>query len=147
MTSNPYAPPTTEPAVIEPNPSPQRLRRGPALYVVGFGLLGSFGAIPFLAHQNSVGFAVVLIGCIIGGIVYRFRSRSWPRDPTIFQRQLKYSAIAVLMPPAFLFMLAGPNGQGPAFMLIGLIVGVSIACGIFISGSRRLNATPEKAEP
>jgi hypothetical protein len=146
VTSNPYAPPTTEPAAPEPTPSTHRLRRGPALYVAGFGLLGGFGAIPFLAIQNAIGFAVVLIGCILGGIVYRFRSRNWPHDPTIFQRQLKYSAISVVMPPAVMFMFAGPNGQGPAFMLIGLIVGVSVACGILVSGSRRLNAPQEKAE-
>ncbi|MBB3210721.1 peptidoglycan/LPS O-acetylase OafA/YrhL [Rhodopirellula rubra] len=144
VTSNPYAPPTTEP---QPNPSTYRLRRGPALYIVGFGLLGGFGAIPFLARQNPIGFAVVLTGCIIGGIVYRFRSHNWPHDPTIFHRQLKYSAIAIVMPPAVMFMFAGPNGQGPAFMVIGLIVGVSVACGILISGSRRLNAPQEKAEP
>ena len=145
MTSNPYAPPTAE--IAQPNEATARVRRGPALYIAGFGLLGGFGAIPFLALQNPTGFALVLVGCIVGGMIYRLRSRNWPHDPTIYKRQVQYSGLAVVLPPAVLFLFAGPNGQGPAIVMIGLIVGVSVACGIFISGTRRLNAPQKKAYP
>jgi len=106
------------------------VRRGPALYIAGFGLLGGFGAIPFLASKNPIGFSVVLIGCIVGGLIYRIRSRKWPHDPTIRPRQFVYSILAVTLPPGVLFLLAGPRGQGPSIVLIGLIVGVSVTCGI-----------------
>lgn len=140
VTSNPYAPPTTELADYRPDQPTRRLRRGPALYIAGFGLLGGFGAIPFLAHRSPNAFAVILAGCIAGGFVYRFRSRGWPKDPTVFSRQLQYSTLAIVSPPAGISMFASWNGPGFAFMLIGLIVGASIACGIAVSGSRRLSA-------
>ena len=143
MTTNPYAPPETEPSSA-PKVQSKRLRRGPALFIVGFGLLGGFGAVPFLMRQNSIAFAVPLIGCVVGGLIYRLRARNWPRDPTILRRQLVYSAIAVFLPPAVLLLTAGPYGQGPA--IIGLIVGFSVACGIFASGTKRLNASRENSE-
>ncbi|KAA5547329.1 hypothetical protein FYK55_00475 [Roseiconus nitratireducens] len=114
--------------------------------IVGCGLLGGFAAVPFLALHNPLGFATVLVGCIFGGLVYRFRSRDWPHDPSIPRRQLWYSALAVILPPGVLFLLAGPRGQGPGFIVIGLVIGVSVAVGILISGTRRLNATREAAE-
>ena len=128
------------------NSATQRARRGPALYIAGFGFLGGVGATPFLALQNPIGFVVVLTGCILGGLVYRIRSRDWPHDPTIRQKQILYSAPAVVLPPAVLFLFAGHNGQGPAIVMIGLIVGVSVACGIFISGTRRLNIPLKAAQ-
>ncbi|TWU18555.1 hypothetical protein Poly21_07190 [Allorhodopirellula heiligendammensis] len=131
---------------MAPNAATQRARRGPALYIVGLGFLGGVGSIPFLALQNPIGFVVVLTGCILGGLVYRIRSRDWPHDPTIRQKQILYSALAVALPPAVLFLFAGPNGQGPAIVMIGLIVGVSVACGIFISGTRRLNIPLKAAQ-
>ncbi|TWT80529.1 hypothetical protein CA13_19740 [Planctomycetes bacterium CA13] len=147
MSSNPYAPPVTVESNDQTDVATTRVRRGPALYIAGFGLLGGFGSVPFLAHQNPFGFAVVLMGCILGGLVYRFRSRNWPHDPTIRDSQYIYSAVAVVLPPGVLFLFAGPHGQGPAIVMIGLIVGVSVALGIFTSGTRRLNASAIKPEP
>jgi len=146
MTSNPYAPPTTVNSKDQTHVAASRIRRGPALYIAGFGLLGGFGSVPFLALQNPIGFAVVLLGCILGGLIYRFRSRNWPHDPTIRHRQFLYSAVAVLLPPGVLFLFAGPYGQGPAIAMIGLLVGVSVAFGIFTSGTRRLNALSINSE-
>ncbi|MEM6692124.1 MAG: hypothetical protein AAF664_22035 [Planctomycetota bacterium] len=121
--------------------TPAEFRRGPAWYIVFTALAGAFASIPFLARQNAVGLVMVLAGCVVGGFIFRVRSQHWPVDPTVRYRQIVYSLLAVSLPPAVLFMFAGPNGQGPGVVVIGAIVGVSIACGIFASGTRRFGAT------
>ena len=46
-------------------------------------------------------------------------------------------ALAIALPPLCLFFLTRPSSAAPAVMAIGAIVGASVACGIFVSGSRR----------
>ena len=142
MTSNPYAPPTEATALPSiRHDSPSEFRRGPAWYIAFAGLAGGFASIPILILQNAMGFVMVPVGCVIGGLIFRIRSHQWPHDPTVRSRQLIYSALAMVLPPTALLFLAGPYGQGPAVIMIGAIVGASVACGIFASGTRRFGLT------
>ncbi len=101
--------------------------------------------VPFFAHQSAVGVAMIPAGCVIGGFIFRIRSHQWPHDPTVRKRQLIYSALSIILPPTALFFLAGPYGQGPAIMMIGAIVGASVAGGIFASGTRRFRVSEDTA--
>jgi|GEM_PF-2981115 len=55
-----------------------------------------------------------------------------------------YSLIAISFPPMGLFLLAGPNAQGIGIILLGALVGAFIACGIFVSGTRRYSMQNER---
>lgn len=122
---------------------------GPALYIGGFGLVGTIGAIPFPMLDNPIRFvAVVLIGCIAGGLIFRLRARNWPQDPIARQWQPLYVALAMVIPPVAIFMYANTTGQGFELLVSGLFVGVSLAVSIYISGTRRRCCLPSKtAEP
>jgi len=140
VTSNPYAPPAeADPPVGSSFNASVTWRRGPAWYIVFAGLLGGFASIPFLSQQNAMAFATIPIGCVFGGLVFRVRSQSWPHDATVRSRQIIFSMLAAFLPPLCLFVLGRPYGQGPAIPMIGAIVGTSIACGIFVSGTRRFD--------
>ncbi|WDQ15269.1 hypothetical protein [Rhodopirellula sp. P2] len=54
-------------------------------------------------------------------------------------RQVRYALIAITFPPAALFLLAGPNAQGIGIILLGALIGTFIACGIFVSGTKRFS--------
>ncbi len=148
MASNPYAPPTQAPASPQVrHDGPSEFRRGPAWYIVFAGLAGGFAMVPFLVDQNAVALAMIPAGCVIGGFIFRIRSHQWPYDPTVRKRQLIYSALAIILPPTALFFLGGPYGQGPAIMMIGAIVGASVAGGIFASGTRRFRVSEDTEWP
>jgi len=142
VSSNPYTPPTvTDSSLNKGSEPPAEVRRGPAWYIVFTALAGAFASIPFLAGQNAIGLVLVLLGCVVGGFIFRIRSQHWPHDPTVRYRQFVYSFLAITLPPGALFLLTGPNGQGARVVVIGAIVGVSVACGIFASGTRRFGVT------
>jgi hypothetical protein len=100
---------------------------------------GAFASIPWLTHLPALGLVAILAGCVIGGLIFRIRSRSWPHDPSVRSRQMLYSLIAISFPPIGLFLLAGPNAQGIGIILLGALVGSFIACGIFVSGTKRFS--------
>ncbi|MCA9140544.1 MAG: hypothetical protein KDB00_27420 [Planctomycetales bacterium] len=135
---NPYSPPSESSETVA---SVEQTRSGPALYIVFAGLIGGIASIPFMAYRNPFGFAMILIGCISGGLVYRSISRAWPHDESVRPRQIIYSAIAVTLPPIILALLAQGEGHSIPFAFIGAVVGVSVACGILVSGTRRAKAT------
>jgi len=53
----------------------------------------------------------------------------------------------MILPPGVWVLLVGLHGQRPAFVLIGLFVGVSVACAILLSGTRHLNESQKVVEP
>ncbi|ELP33766.1 hypothetical protein RBSWK_02312 [Rhodopirellula baltica SWK14] len=107
-------------------------------------MAGAFASVPFLTHVPAIGLATLLIGCVVGGLIFQIRSRNWPHDPSVRSRQMLYSLIAIFFPPMGLFLLAGYNAQGIGIILLGALVGAFIACGIFISGTRRYSMQNER---
>ncbi len=93
--------------------------------------------VSFLIRYNPIGFAFVFIGCVIGGLLYRFRSRQWPIDPTARSRQLRYTLAVLTLIPGTIALFFGIEAQGAAMVMIGVIAGVAITCGIMVSGTRR----------
>tara|TARA_R110002072_G_scaffold13576_2_gene57185 strand:- start:9000 stop:9464 length:465 start_codon:yes stop_codon:yes gene_type:complete len=141
VTDNPYAPPTVTETVRPVSPDVNsEFRRGPAWYIAYSALAGAFASIPWLTHLPALGLVAILAGCVIGGLIFRIRSRSWPHDPRVRHRQLLYSLIAVSFPPAGLFLLAGPI----EIIFSGAALGAFAACGIFVSGTRRYSMVNER---
>jgi drug/metabolite transporter (DMT)-like permease len=114
-----------------------RRRAGPSLYIVTGGLVGVIFGVPLLASKDSTGVLLLFAGCILGGLSYRATSRSWDHDPSVRRRQLIYSGLAVTLLPVLLSSIAGDHFLRIPYAIIGLVVGVAIACGIFASGTRR----------
>ncbi len=136
---NPYSPPASSPAATRTTCAAfeRGNKKGPALYIVGIGMLFGFAAVPLLIRYNPVGLAMPLIGCVCGGIVYRARSRKWPVDPTARKRQMIYAGTSLILVPTVVFMFTGIRAQGFGMVVIGTIVGFSVAVGILVSGVRR----------
>ena len=108
------------------------------MYIVLAALLASSMSPYFLINRNPVGFLLPAVGCVVGALIYRYRSRRWPIDPTARMRIVKYSLISVTVPPALIFLLTdGGRAQGFGMVVIGLIVGASVAAGIILAGSHR----------
>ena len=143
--SNPYASPTAQHNSVHDNSNGEFVRgsrKGPALYIVlsaiTVTLVFALMLGRYLVQFEPIGFALPVIGCIVGAIIFRFRSREWPVDPNAKKRIVKYSAITILTPPALMFVLTGGGrAQGAAMVAICLLVGTSIAAGIILSGTRR----------
>lgn len=117
-------------------------RRGPAWSIVFSGLAGVFASTLAILHQDGkgldLGLLIVLFGCVVGGMLFRLRSIHWPDDPTARFRQVIYSLLAIALPPAVIYLGAGPGRQEGGFVMIAFVV----ACGIFASGTRRFRGTP-----
>ena len=153
--SNPYLCSSVPP--LQPNSCQSRNsvrfvrgnRKGPALYIVSIGMLFGFGAVPLLMRYNPIGLAVPLVGCVLGGIVYRIRSRHWPIDPSARTRQCVYVLCVLTLVPATIYSITGIRAQGAGMVAIGAIVGFSVALGILLSGLRRhgsLHSTESEAD-
>ena len=117
-------------------------KKGPALYIVSFALLVPL-TIGLTLHPQSlspgnIGFFSPVAGCLIGAVVYRLRSKNWPKDPSVIGRMFIYSIIAITLPTAIMFFLTGGGrAQGAGMVAICLTVGISVAAGIILSGTRR----------
>jgi peptidoglycan/LPS O-acetylase OafA/YrhL len=141
---NPYASPIAQIETIHDGSNTEFVRgskKGPALYIVlaaiAVTLVFALALQRFSIHE-PIGLALLVIGCIVGATIYRFRSRDWPVDPSAKNRILKYSTISILTPPVIMFVATGGGrAEGAAMVVIYLIVGISVAAGIILSGSRR----------
>ncbi len=63
---------------------------------------------------------------------------NWPKDPSVKSRMIIYSIVTITFPTAIMFFLTGGGReQGAGMVAICLLVGVSVAAGIILSGTRR----------
>ena len=111
-------------------------KKGPALYIAGFAALIGFFSVDFLMREDPAGFIFPTIGSLVGGLIYRIRSRKWPIDPGAKYKQLIYTLLilGLTILPAILLNFMGP---GPGLSLMTGVVGIGIICGIFLSGTKR----------
>jgi len=150
VTQNPYSPPAvTDASLGTAQESPPEYRHGPAWYIVFSGsAIGGAGTLFVLGQEwirLSIGLltvlAMVFVGCVLGGLLFRIRSLRWPDDPTVRFRQVIYSLLAVVSLPVMIYSIGGANYSGLGGMMVGVAIGCSVACGIFASGTRRFRGT------
>ena len=137
--ANPYIPPTfSSPQTTATN------HRGPLIYFAIAGIAGAALAIPLIVPRslaveddpNPIGYLLILICVPVGGMVYRFRSRKWPIDVTVLQRQRK-ACLATLLLPLTIAILTGMRAQGLHMTILSAMVSLILMAGILVSGQRR----------
>ena len=112
-------------------------RRGPALYIMTVGLLLTAFSPMLLIQNNPIGFALPFLGCSLGGLIFRFRSKHWPEDPNALKRVLLLSGVSLLLFPGCLVGFFGAQHQGFGIAIIVFVVGLSVVAGFALSGVRR----------
>lgn len=139
----PYSP-TISVAAQETLKTRAKQHRGPLLYFALGGILGAASAIPLVVPKslaveddpNPIGYLLILFSFPVGGLIYRIRSRRWPIDGTVRQRQVVACCATLLLPIAVAF-LTGMRAQGLGMTLLSGIVSMVLMAGIFLSGQRR----------
>jgi len=120
-------------------------KRGPIFDVLLGGLVGAILAAPFHSHLNPIGIVCTLCGALLGGGVYRARSRNWPLNRRAWVYQWLVAAITLVAIPSILAMLSmrAATLDGTTIVTVRLVLYVwfSIASGILVSGPRRLDLT------
>lgn len=118
--------------------------RGPLLYFAVAGIIAAIMAIPLIVPRslavkddpNPIGYLLILLSFPVGGLVYRLRSREWPIDSTVRNRQVTASCATLLLPLA-VASLTGMRGQGLHMTILSGFVSLILMSGILISGRRR----------
>ena len=90
----------------------------------------------FLNYHFELALLFPAIGCIAGGLVYRYRSSAWPVDPTAFRRMLSWSTALTALPVSLAF-LTGLRIQWYGIVAIMAAVLIPTALGLLLAGTRR----------
>ena len=141
--ANPYKPSNDTDSRMQAIPGTKD-RRGPLLYFASAGIIAAIIAIPLLVPRsvavqddpNPLGYLLILISFPVGGFVYRMRSRKWPVDRTVRNRQINACCATLLLPIAAA-LLTGMRGQGFHITVLSGMVSLLLMAGILISGLRR----------
>lgn len=135
---SPFPPPQTQSQILGRTKLAKRDHRpGPAVPIAVGTLVGGLFGVPLLTHENEFGFLGVLPGAILGELYFRVRSSNRPLDPTARKRRYGYAILTTLLFPAVAAVMTGMRGQGLEMTVLALLIGLSIAAGILISGDRR----------
>ncbi len=141
--TNPYLPPTDD-TTPTPLPIGAKQHRGPLLYFALSGIIGAASAIPLIVPKslavkddpNPIGYLLILTSFPAGGLVYRIRSRKWPIDETVRQRQ-RTACFATLLLPIAVAILTGMRAQGLHMTILSGFVSLVFMAAILVSGQRR----------
>lgn len=117
--------------------APKMRGRGPALFLMFGGLLGCVFGSWLQGPYDEIAAAMPSVWMVIGGIVFRFRSRDWPVDPQARGRQIGYIVVALIMLPIALVSLGQDSRDRVGFAVIGVVIGATISVGMLVSGRRR----------
>ena len=139
---NPYDPPRIPADERSPVESTNVGGRGPAISIALGALIGCLCGSALLVFSIQGGFLGFVPGAIAGGLYYRLRSRRWPVDESARTRRYFGALLATLLLPTYASLAFGTRGQGLQMTILMLVLGVSIAVGILISGDHR----PRRAE-
>ena len=140
---NPYLPPSDVDSRT-PVARATKNHRGPLLYFAVAGIIAAVMAIPLIVPRslavkddpNPIGYLLILISFPVGGLVYRLRSRGWPIDINVRNRQITACCATLLLPLA-VALLTGMRGQGLDMTILSGLVSLILMSGILISGRRR----------
>lgn len=132
------------PTPLAPSTPSTNERRGPLLYFAVSGIIAAILAIPLIVPRslavkddpNPIGYLLILISFPVGGSIYRIRSRKWPIDSFVRNRQITACGATLLLPLAVAIQ-TGMQGQGLAMTVLSGIVSLVLMSGILISGQRR----------
>ncbi len=141
--SNPYAAPRGQPEAILSQVREIR-HRGPLLYFAVAGIVGAMLAIPLIVPRsmsvkddpNPLGYLIILCSFPVGGLVFRIRSRHWPLDPTVSQRQW-CGCIATLLLPSTVAVMTRMVGQGFEMTVLAAFISLILSSAILLAGRRR----------
>lgn len=141
--TNPYSPPIKRAEQMRSQTMATQ-NRGPLLYFAFAGIIGAALAIPLIVPRslaftddaNPIGYLVILFSFPVGGLIYRIRSRNWPMDETVRQRQ-RTACFATLLLPLTVAILTGMRAQGLHMTILCGIVSMVLMAGILVSGKRR----------
>ena len=141
--TNPYAAPKGQPDAIS-SQSIERQYRGPLLYIAVAGIVGAMLAIPLIVPRsmsvrddpNPLGYLIILCSFPVGGLVFRIRSRHWPHDPSVSNRQL-YACLATLLLPCTVALMTGMRGQGLHMIVLAAFISLILSSAILLAGRRR----------
>lgn len=139
----PYASPAEESAATDEADTRERVG-GPLRYFAVAGAIGAFFAWPIVAplsvstkYDSSLTGYVIVAACIpIGALIFRIRSRNWPRDTRVRSRQRK-ACLATLLLPIVFAIGTGLRGQGVAMTMMAGLLAVVLIFAILLSGTRR----------
>jgi len=140
---NPYLPPSDVDSRM-PVEAATKNHRGPLLYFAAAGIIATVMAIPLIVPRslavkddpNPIGYLLIMISFPVGGLVYRLRSRGWPIDGSVRNRQIT-ACFATLLLPLAVALLTGMRGQGLHMTILSGFVSLILMSGILISGRRR----------
>ena len=141
--ANPYSPPAGDSAQASLVPIAKQ-HRGPLIYFAVAGIIAAVAASPLIIPRsmdvkddpNPIGYLLILISFPVGGVIYRLRSRNWPVDDTVRQRQI-IACVATLLLPITASLLTGMRGQGIDMTILSGFVSLILMSGIFVAGKRR----------
>lgn len=137
----------TPPSVMDSRASvvpSAKKHRGPLLYLTLAGIIAVILAIPLIFPRsiavkddpNPIGYLLILVSIPVGGFAYRVRSRKWPIDSTVKNRQIT-ACFATLLLPLAVAILTGMRGQGLHMTVLSGVVSLILMSAIIISGQRR----------
>ena len=140
---NPYSPPAGDSAQVSLVPIAKQ-HRGPLIYFAVAGIIAAVVASPLIIPRsmdvkddpNPIGYLLILISFPLGGVIYRLRSRNWPVDNTVRQRQI-IACVATTLLPISVSLLTGMRGQGIDMTILSGFVSLILISGILVSGKRR----------
>jgi peptidoglycan/LPS O-acetylase OafA/YrhL len=115
---NPYLPPSDVDSRTLVAPATKN-HRGPLLYFAVAGIIAAAMAISLIVPRslsvkddpNPIGYLLILLSFRVGGLVYRLRSRGWPIDINVRNRQITACCATLLLPIA-VALLTGMRAKG-----------------------------------
>jgi hypothetical protein len=124
---------------------------GPWIYIVVGGFIAGLAASPYHSHLNPIGLATTPVGMVVGGLIYRARSRNWPLDAGARGRYLVFCVVAIIAIPVLIGVLVslvfGFDESTGRVMILGGFVGVCLVAGVLASGGRRRPSEDESCDP
>ncbi|NND96291.1 MAG: hypothetical protein HKN47_03050 [Pirellulaceae bacterium] len=151
---NPYDPPPSQ-GDAPPVPLAARIlapTRGPMVVVAVGIVLGAIAGFPLLVNEQSIGYFTMIPGSIVGGLMYRRFSASFPKDPATGYRRLFYGVYAIVVFAILLSVLGMPGLTTRAAKVLGrwmgatmlfAVISSTIAAGLAVSGNRRRRSVKE----
>lgn len=110
---------------------------GPTISICWGMLVGGILGVPFLRKENPIGFLSVTLGSLLGGLIYRYLAKDMPLDPTARKRRYLDAIIVAVLIHILTAMFTGLDNGEKIWIIQTVLLGVSVAVGILVSGDRR----------
>lgn len=116
----------------------ERGHLGPTIPVCVGTLLGGLSLAPIFREYGLISYVFVFSVSLLSGLIYRFLTLDFPIDPTARKSRYFNAMLLTFLLPILTAMFTGmDNGEAIFITQRVLLLGVSIAVGILVSGDRR----------